>query len=159
MVIAVIFCDKKSFLLKSKKYVVKSNHELGKELAVWRLLFCYSMHCEGKMIEIDIPHVFLDVEELAKRWHCGIGVIEMLIETRQICCCIRPVARMVVGAGLNPSYGIQHHNQLNPLCLVDDLMEPYRPIVDAMVYKMFDGRDDWDTELTPDTKRELAGIV
>lgn len=35
------------------------------------------------MIEIDIPHVFLDVEELAKRWHCGIGVIEMLAETAQ----------------------------------------------------------------------------
>ena len=32
------------------------------------------------MVEIDIPHVFLDVEELAKRWHCGIGVIEMLSE-------------------------------------------------------------------------------
>lgn len=44
------------------------------------------------MIEIDIPHVFLDVEELAKRWHCGIGVIEMLAETGQIGCCIRPVA-------------------------------------------------------------------
>lgn len=69
------------------------------------------------------------------------------------------VARMVVGAGLNPSYGIQHHNQLNPLCLVDDLMEPYRPVVDATVYKMFDGRDDWDTELTPEAKRELAGVL
>ena len=44
------------------------------------------------MVEIDIPHVFLDVEELAKRWHCGIGVIEMLAETGQIGCCIRPVA-------------------------------------------------------------------
>ena len=44
------------------------------------------------MVEIDIPHVFLDVEELAKRWHCGIGVIEMLAETGQIECCVRPVA-------------------------------------------------------------------
>ncbi len=44
------------------------------------------------MVEIDFPHVFLDVEELAKRWHCGIGVIEMLAETGQIGCCIRPVA-------------------------------------------------------------------
>lgn len=69
------------------------------------------------------------------------------------------VARMVVGAGLNPSYGIQHHNQLNPLCLVDDLMEPYRPIVDAIVYKMFDGCDDWGAELTPDAKRELASVL
>lgn len=44
------------------------------------------------MVEIDIPHVFLDVEELAKRWQCGISVIEMLAETGQIGCCIRPVA-------------------------------------------------------------------
>ena len=44
------------------------------------------------MVEVDIPHVFLSVEELAKRWQCGISVIEMLIETGQIGCCIRPVA-------------------------------------------------------------------
>lgn len=69
------------------------------------------------------------------------------------------VARMVVGSGLNPSYGIQHHNQLNPLCLVDDLMEPYRPIIDAIVYEMFDGCDNWDMELTPDAKRNIAGVL
>lgn len=44
------------------------------------------------MVEIEIPHLFMDVEELAKRWQCGIGVIEMLAETGQIGCCIRPVA-------------------------------------------------------------------
>lgn len=69
------------------------------------------------------------------------------------------VARMVVGSGLNPSYGIQHHNQLNPLCLVDDLMEPYRPIIDAIVYEMFDGCDNWDMELTPDAKRDIASVL
>ena len=69
------------------------------------------------------------------------------------------VARMVVGSGLNPSYGIQHHNKLNPLCLVDDLMEPYRPIIDAIVYEMFDGCDNWDMELTPDAKRDIAGVL
>lgn len=69
------------------------------------------------------------------------------------------IARMVVGAGLNPSYGIQHHNQLNPMCLVDDLMEPYRPIVDGIVYEMFDGDDNGNRELTPDDKRRLAGIL
>ena len=69
------------------------------------------------------------------------------------------VARMVVGAGLNPSYGIQHHNQLNPLCLVDDLMEPYRPIVDMVVYQIFNGNDDMYRVLTPDDKRKLAGIL
>ncbi len=69
------------------------------------------------------------------------------------------MARMVVAAGLNPSYGIQHHNQLNPMCLVDDLMEPYRPIIDSVVYEIFDGADDPTRELTSDDKRKLSGIL
>ncbi len=69
------------------------------------------------------------------------------------------MARLIVSAGLNPSYGIQHHNQLNPFCLVDDLMEPYRPIVDAIVHRMFNGIDDQTRKLTPDDKRQLAEIL
>ena len=69
------------------------------------------------------------------------------------------MARMVVAAGLNPSYGIQHHNQLNPMCLVDDLMEPYRPIIDAIVYDIFDGEDDITRELTPTDKARLAAVL
>lgn len=69
------------------------------------------------------------------------------------------MARLVVGAGLNPSCGIQHHNQLNPMCLVDDLMEPYRPIVDSVVYQMFNGADNPSREITPDDKKVLAGIL
>ncbi len=69
------------------------------------------------------------------------------------------IARLVVGAGLNPSYGIQHHNQLNPMCLVDDLMEPYRPIIDATVYTIFSGHDDPNRQLTPEDKRLLSGVL
>lgn len=43
------------------------------------------------------------------------------------------VGRAVCATGLHPSLGIQHKNQYNPYCLVDDLMEPYRPIVDISV--------------------------
>jgi len=69
------------------------------------------------------------------------------------------VARLVIASGLNPSYGIQHHNQLNPMCLVDDLMEPYRPIVDTIVHNLFDGIDNPTKAVTPDDKRELAAIL
>ncbi len=69
------------------------------------------------------------------------------------------MARMVVGAGLNPSYGIQHHNQLNPICLVDDLMEPYRPIIDCIVYDIFNGSDDPTRDLGPEYKRQLSGVL
>ncbi|WP_339624695.1 type II CRISPR-associated endonuclease Cas1 [uncultured Winogradskyella sp.] len=43
-------------------------------------------------------------------------------------------ARAIVSSGLLPSVGIFHRNKYNPFCLADDVMEPYRPFVDAMVY-------------------------
>jgi CRISPR-associated protein Cas1 len=46
------------------------------------------------------------------------------------------VARALVGCGLLPTLGIHHHNRYNAYCLADDIMEPYRPYVDELVYKM-----------------------
>lgn len=46
------------------------------------------------------------------------------------------VARAVVASGLIPSIGIFHKNRSNPFCLADDLMEPYRPIIDATVERI-----------------------
>ena len=43
-------------------------------------------------------------------------------------------ARALVSSGLLPSVGIFHHNKYNAFCLADDIMEPYRPYVDALVY-------------------------
>jgi len=43
------------------------------------------------------------------------------------------VARAVVGSGLHPSIGIHHHNRYDAYCLADDLMEPFRPLVDRAV--------------------------
>lgn len=46
------------------------------------------------------------------------------------------IARAIVGAGLHPALGLQHSNQYNGLCLADDLMEPFRPWVDLLVYQI-----------------------
>jgi CRISPR-associated protein Cas1 len=43
-------------------------------------------------------------------------------------------ARALVSSGLLPSLGIFHSNKYNAFCLADDVMEPYRPFVDALVY-------------------------
>ncbi|MDH7912840.1 type II CRISPR-associated endonuclease Cas1 [Winogradskyella sp. SYSU M77433] len=43
-------------------------------------------------------------------------------------------ARALVSSGLLPSVGIFHHNKYNAFCLADDVMEPYRPFVDVLVY-------------------------
>lgn len=45
-------------------------------------------------------------------------------------------ARAIVGSGMLPSVGIFHHNKYNPFSLADDIMEPYRPYVDALVYDL-----------------------
>jgi CRISP-associated protein Cas1 len=42
------------------------------------------------------------------------------------------MARSIVGSGLLPTLGIHHHNRYNAYCLADDLMEPYRPVVDML---------------------------
>jgi CRISPR-associated protein Cas1 len=46
------------------------------------------------------------------------------------------IARAIVGSGLHPALGLHHHNQYNGLCLADDLMEPFRPWVDRVVYRI-----------------------
>lgn len=43
-------------------------------------------------------------------------------------------ARALVASGLLPSLGVWHRNRSNPFCLADDLVEPWRPIVDWKVY-------------------------
>lgn len=66
------------------------------------------------------------------------------------------VARAVTSAGLHPSVGLHHSNRNNPMCLVDDLMEPFRPIVDYMVTRLAtSGADD----INPETKSVLAQVL
>jgi CRISPR-associated protein Cas1 len=43
------------------------------------------------------------------------------------------VARALVASGLNVTLGLHHHNRSNAYCLADDVMEPFRPIVDREV--------------------------
>lgn len=63
------------------------------------------------------------------------------------------VARAVVAAGLHPSIGIHHSNSLNPFCLVDDLMEPFRPIIDYVVFNLVNS-DEY--ELNQNVKSEIV---
>lgn len=68
------------------------------------------------------------------------------------------IARYVVAAGLNPCYGIGHCNKLNPFCLVDDLIEPFRPLVDCHIYKLYEKGCDF-AELSTQYKAELSGLL
>lgn len=46
------------------------------------------------------------------------------------------VARALIGSGLLSTLGIHHHNRYNAYCLADDIMEPYRPFVDEIVFEL-----------------------
>ena len=59
------------------------------------------------------------------------------------------VARALVGCGLLPTLGIHHHNRYNAYCLADDIMEPYRPYVDKMVFDHLDEKGDYITLNVP----------
>lgn len=66
------------------------------------------------------------------------------------------IARAVVAAGLHPTIGIQHSNRGNAFALADDLVEPFRPLVDALAASMIaEGVD----ELSPPAKRRFARLI
>lgn len=65
-------------------------------------------------------------------------------------------ARSIVGVGLNPSLGIHHHSQSNPLCLADDVIEPFRPFVDSAVKNLL---DDGISDVSPMAKARLASMI
>lgn len=62
-------------------------------------------------------------------------------------------ARAVIAAGLHPGIGLHHSHDNNAMRLVDDLMEPFRPVIDMKVWQLW--RNGEDT-LTPETKRALV---
>ncbi len=69
---------------------------------------------------------------------------------RGACC------RAIAGAGLTPALGLHHSNQYNPFCLADDLMEPFRPLVDIVVVKLLNTeKSDIDTN----DKKSLVSIL
>lgn len=66
------------------------------------------------------------------------------------------VARAVACSGLHPSLGLYHSNGNNPFVLVDDVMEPFRPLADFAVWSLVQQGQD---SVTPITKRHLAGLL
>ncbi len=65
-------------------------------------------------------------------------------------------ARAVVAAGLHPSLGLHHSHDNNPMRLVDDLMEPFRPVIDWTVWQL---EQQGLCEINVDTKRELVNSL
>lgn len=56
------------------------------------------------------------------------------------------ICRELCAQGLEPSIAIFHHNQLNPFNLSDDLIEPFRGLIDKWIIERCLKKDDLDKE-------------
>ena len=65
-------------------------------------------------------------------------------------------ARAVVAAGLHPTIGLHHSNRGNAFALADDLMEPFRPLVDCTARSLADANGP---QVDTDAKQTMARLI
>lgn len=65
-------------------------------------------------------------------------------------------ARAVIAAGLHPGIGLHHSHDGNAMRLVDDIMEPFRPVVDLKVWQLWQGQEQ---EVSAASKRALVLVL
>lgn len=68
------------------------------------------------------------------------------------------VARAVMLAGLHPAFGLHHHNLNDTMPLVDDLIEPFRPVVDLLVFDL-DRQGKGKSSLDAAAKERLVAVT
>jgi CRISPR-associated protein Cas1 len=67
------------------------------------------------------------------------------------------IARSLVAYGFLPAFGVHHHSEQNAFNLADDLIEPYRPLVDAHVLRSWPLEPE--RELSPKDKQQLIALL
>ncbi len=74
--------------------------------------------------------------------------------------CVRAsIARAVVAVGFLPSVGLHHDGRFNPFNLVDDLIEPFRPVIDWAVVEHLRTREKNENELSLEDRQQMAAIL
>ncbi|MDO4249220.1 MAG: type II CRISPR-associated endonuclease Cas1 [Neisseria sp.] len=68
------------------------------------------------------------------------------------------VSRALVQYGFLPALGLQHRSELNAFNLADDFIEPYRPLVDLLVWESRLA-DELPGILTPKIKQKLVSLL
>lgn len=61
----------------------------------------------------------------------------------------------MVATGFHPTFGIHHDSQLNAFNLADDLIEPYRPIVDLVAHENIGA----NIQLSKSERKEIAHVL
>lgn len=66
------------------------------------------------------------------------------------------IARYLAIYGFEPALGIFHHSELNAFNLADDLIEPFRPLVDIYAFSYMDSEEEF---LTKEMRRDLVELL
>lgn len=113
------------------------NHEAQAAKIYWPLLF-------GSSFKRDV-----DGEGINALLNYGYAIIRALI------------ARAIVAGGFHPALGLHHHNQYNGYALADDLMEPFRPWIDFLVFRSISDEqlEGSSIELTSNIKKHLLSLL
>lgn len=67
------------------------------------------------------------------------------------------LARSLVCHGFLPAFGLFHHSEQNAFNLADDLIEPYRPFVDARIHAVYP--PDSEADLGREDKASLVALL
>ena len=65
------------------------------------------------------------------------------------------IIRALINSGFQPAFGIHHSNQFNAFNLADDLIEPWRPMVDLVAH----GNIDSKNILTKSQRKNLSMVL
>lgn len=69
------------------------------------------------------------------------------------------IARGLVAHGFLPSIGLFHRSEQNAFNLADDVIEPFRPLIDLYVINQLNAEIDAERELSPTDKVALVGLL
>lgn len=69
------------------------------------------------------------------------------------------LARALVANGLLPCFGLFHESATNAFNLADDLIEPFRPLIDRKVFDLSESGITAQGDLTIEHRRALASIL
>jgi CRISPR-associated protein Cas1 len=69
------------------------------------------------------------------------------------------IARDLAVHGFLPAFGIFHRSERNPFNLVDDLIEPFRAIVDFWVISAIRSSENHPDDLTPEIKQAIVSVL
>lgn len=67
------------------------------------------------------------------------------------------IARTIAAYGLEPCLGLFHHSEQNAWNLADDLIEPFRPVVDLLAAKYRDEGEE--SSLTKEHREQLTALL